>query len=204
MPLIINIDPKFTSINLSSTIKKYWNKSLKDREVVFNLKKVEWISLEEITFLFGWIRHVKHNNPNLKKFFAELPSLNQTEYENFPDEQTKGETIRRRKTRLISLWDKGKIYDKSGLEKNEFDISTEINKYTNNKDLSDNNWHRIVPFFAIPVKDYHNVYELRETIKIDIEKKFNLQKHVLKMLTENTSNSIFENKSLSNIITTEL
>ena len=191
MPLTIIIDQKFTSVNLTPTINKYWKKSMTASEVIFNLKKVEWISLEEITFLFGWIRHVKHNNSNLKRIFVELPPVNQTEPEQFPDEQTKEETIRRRKTRLISLWDRWRIYEKCELESDEFNVTTEINKYINNKELNDNNWHRIVPFFAIPVNEYHNVYELRETIKVDVEKKFRLQEHVLQMLTENTSNSIF-------------
>lgn len=204
MSLTITIEQKFTSVNLSSIILKYWERSMTESEVVFNLKKVEWISLEEITFLFGWIRHVKYNNFNLKKIYIELPPISQNEPEIFADKQTKDETIRRRKTRLISLWERWKIYEKCGLRTNEFNVTTEINKYIDNKDLDDNNWHRIVPFFAIPVNEYHNVYNLRETIKADVEKKFRLQEHVLQILTENTSNSVFENKSLCNIITTEL
>ncbi|MES2559405.1 MAG: phosphoribosyltransferase [Bacteroidota bacterium] len=204
MPYQINFDSKLTPISLNSIIKNDWEKSFIESDVIFNLKKIEWLSLEEITFLFGWFRQVKLNNKNLRNLRVELPTTTQSEPEIFPDEEIKKETIKRRRTRLISLWDNWKIYEKCGLLESQMNVTNDINKYVGKNDLEDNNWHKIIPFFAIPINDYENIDELRELIKIDVENKFNLQEHVLSILTLHTSNSAFENKSLSNIITTEL
>jgi len=204
MPLTIIFDEKFTSINLDAVIAKYWKDSFTEREVIFNLKKIEWISLEEMTFLFGWIRAIKRQNKKLAKIFVELPSLQESEPEIFKNDQIRSEIIRRRRTRLISLWDKWKIYEKCELQPDDFNVTSEINKFVNKQELNDNNWHKVVPFFAIPIGKYQNVNELRETIKAEIEQKFKLQEHVQRILADNTSNSVFSNKSLSQIITTEL
>ena len=200
----IQFDTKFTSKDLTSFINTYYERSMIEKEVVFSMKKLEWIAVEELTFLFGWIRNVKLNNKNLKKIFVELPTISQTEPEVFKDEKEREETIRRRRTRLISLFENWKIMSACDLTANEINVDSDLNPYLGESHLTDNNWHSIIPFKAIPFVDYHSYDELRENIKSEVERKFKLQDRTIKLLTNHTTKSIFDNKTLSNIITTEL
>ncbi|MCX6319890.1 MAG: phosphoribosyltransferase [Bacteroidetes bacterium] len=200
----IEFDAKFTSRDLTTFINVYYEKSMNASEVIFSMKKLEWIAVEELTFLFGWIRNVKFNNEKLKMIFVELPTINQTEPEDFKDEKEKDETIRRRRTRLISLVENWKIISACGLAADEININRDINSYLGKSHLTDNNWHSIIPFKAIPFLNYHSYNELRENIKSEVEGKFKLQERTIKLLTSHTTKSIFDNKTLSNIITTEL
>lgn len=200
----IIFDKKFTSKDLTSFIDTYYEKSMIESEVIFSLKKLEWIAVEELTFLFGWIRNVKFNNPNLKKIFIELPTISQTETEDFKDEKEKEETKRRRRTRLISLFENWKIMAACGLSYSEINVNSDLNPYLGKSQLIDNNWHSIIPFKAIPFVDYHSYIELIENVKSEVKGKFKLQDRTIELLTNYTTKSVFDNKTLSNIITTEL
>jgi orotate phosphoribosyltransferase len=202
--MTILFETKFTSKDLSPYINNYYEKSMNESEVIFSMKKLEWIAVEELTFLFGWIRNVKFNNKKLEKIFVELPTTSQTEPEIFKDEKEKNETIRRRRTRLISLVENWKMIDACGLNKSEINVDSDLNLYLGKSHLADNNWHSIIPFKAIPFVNYHSYNELRENIKSEVEKKFKLLYRTEKLLEKHTTKSIFDNNTLSNIITTEL
>jgi hypothetical protein len=161
---------KFTSKDLTSFVVNYYDKSMTENEVVFSLKKIEWISVEELTFLFGWIRNVKYNNVNLKKLFVELPTVGQSEPESFENSLVKEEIIRRRRTRLISLYENWRITQACDLKANESNLTSDINQYLGKGNLADNNWHSIIPFKAIPFLKYESYKELVENIKSEVKK----------------------------------
>lgn len=200
----ISFDPKFTSKDLNGIINTHFQKSLTETEVVFSLKKLEWVGVEEITFLFGWIRHVKRFNPNLKRLFVELPTLNQSEPEKFKNETTRRETIRRRRTRLISLVENWKIISACELSSGEINVDSNLNPHLGKSDLMDNNWHSIIPFKPVPFMKYKSHSDLMANIRSEVHEKFKLHTKVVKLLGKYTSRSVFDNQMLSNIITTEL
>lgn len=53
--LTINLKTKFTSINYEEVIEQYYYKSYNENTVHFDLQKLEWIAIEQFTFLLSWI-----------------------------------------------------------------------------------------------------------------------------------------------------
>ena len=69
--LEIDLKEKFTSVHFEEVISKYWKSSLEEKNIEFNLTKLEWIAIEQITFLVSWINELTDLN---KKVSVLLPS----------------------------------------------------------------------------------------------------------------------------------
>lgn len=69
--LQIDLKEKFTSVHFEEVISKYWKSSFEDKKIEFNLSRLEWIAIEQITFLVSWINELADLN---KKVSVLLPS----------------------------------------------------------------------------------------------------------------------------------
>ncbi len=69
--LEIDLKEKFTSVHFEEVISKYWKSSFEEKNIEFNLTKLEWIAIEQITFLVSWINELAALN---KKVSVLLPS----------------------------------------------------------------------------------------------------------------------------------
>jgi len=69
--LQIDLKDKFTSVHFEGVISKYWKLSLEETNIEFNLTKLEWIAIEQITFLVSWVNELADLKKNVSVF---LPS----------------------------------------------------------------------------------------------------------------------------------
>jgi hypothetical protein len=69
--LQVDLKDKFTSVHFDNVLSKYWNASLEAKEIEFNLSQLEWIAIEQITFLISWINELADLKKNV---FILLPS----------------------------------------------------------------------------------------------------------------------------------
>ena len=60
--LQIDLKKKFTSVNFEEVISNYWKCSFLEENIEFDLSKLEWIAIEQITFLISWINHLVDSN----------------------------------------------------------------------------------------------------------------------------------------------
>ena len=67
----IDLGNKLTSVNFEQLISKYWKVSLNEKIIEFNLSRLEWIAIEQITFLISWINELSNQN---KRVSILLPS----------------------------------------------------------------------------------------------------------------------------------
>lgn len=194
--LIIEFGEKFTSGSFDEYVERYFNRCFDYQNVIFQLENIEWISLEEIVFLFGWIRYIKKHHPNLKKLKINLPKL--SPYSNNIQEK-------RRHKRLLNLWNVWKIWKCCDLDlSEETNVDSSINKYVDAYLQRDANWHTIIPFTCLDSSDITSFNSIRDNIESRVNAKFNLTEEVEQLLEKYSSLSSFENKALSGIITTEL
>jgi hypoxanthine-guanine phosphoribosyltransferase len=56
--LHIDLGKKFIKENFDQLYTAYWAKSFGSTTVQFDLRKLEWIAIEQITFLFGWVKEL--------------------------------------------------------------------------------------------------------------------------------------------------
>lgn len=66
--LQIDLKDKFTSVHFENVLSKYWKASLEEKSVQFNLSRLEWIAIEQVTFLVSWINELA----DLKKSVSVL------------------------------------------------------------------------------------------------------------------------------------
>lgn len=199
----INFGKKFTPIHLDNIVKQYWEvaANAKPSEVIhFHLDEIEWIALEEITFLFGWFRHLILNN---KKIKIHLPLY--------------GSDFKKH-NQLINLWGKWKIYsflsllegnNKLGEYFNNIDtyINTIIDNQVKKKQFKQDNLEddiTVVPFQAIGTSGYGDIRSIDDLVINKIHKPLNLAKQVFEVLEQNTDLSANENLLLSRIVANEL
>jgi len=69
--LHIDLSEKFTSVNFEVVISKYWKTSFLVSYIEFDLSKMEWIAIEQITFLICWINELTLLEKNVT---VQLPS----------------------------------------------------------------------------------------------------------------------------------
>ncbi|WP_282126269.1 phosphoribosyltransferase [Marinifilum flexuosum] len=194
--LKVKFGKKFTSKDIDLFVEENFSKSLLCEHCIFDLTEIEWIPVEEVTFLFGWIRYVKNNNKDLKSFKVNFAMLSPVE--------SNDNYIRRRK-RLLNLWNIWKIWDKCELNlSKETNLSNDINKYIDVHYQYDSNWHNIVPFTKLDSKNINDLRDLRGRVERNIYDRFNLSSKINKLLSTYSALSPFENKALSGIISTEL
>lgn len=68
--MIINLETKFTSVNFEKIVSNYWKESFEAKNVEFDMSILQWIAIEQITFLISWINSLA----NLKiKVTLRLP-----------------------------------------------------------------------------------------------------------------------------------
>lgn len=69
--LQIDLEEKFTSVHFEKVLSKYWEASLEEKKIEFNLTRLEWIAIEQLTFLISWVNELV----DLKKSVSiSLPS----------------------------------------------------------------------------------------------------------------------------------
>lgn len=202
----IVIGDKFTSIHLDNIIRQYWDlakKASSKEQIVFDLKDIEWIATEELTFLFGWFRYLKHLGKNI---YIELPPIHTTDI--------------RKKRRLVSLYLRWRIdsflpiNNSTGYKEIEkyFNVSEGINKIITAElekakktgHLDDNSWHKIIPFYALDANFDQKRDNLRDELKTHLKDVFTLEHEIEQLLNAETAYSPFHNRTLSHIISTEL
>lgn len=208
---------------------KHWEKSFSDTTstIIFDLTILEWISTEQIAFLFAWIRNLKHES---KTVIVRLPfRYLLTSYPPGPKlpnllsslklspgvvADDSAERINRRKTCGSYLLTVYGLLDKVGLKEADFEHMTEPAQYfKESKGLSKNN-HQVIPFttFEFPEMSYEIKYDTHfyEIIGSNLHASakaaniFDLQNEIATILRKYACYSPFESKILSNVITQEL
>jgi hypothetical protein len=58
----IDLKSKFTSVNFELVLSNYWAASFEETNIEFNLSRLEWIAIEQITFLISWINKLVNQN----------------------------------------------------------------------------------------------------------------------------------------------
>lgn len=192
----IPIGIKFTQVNLEFFVSKYWDDSFKAEGVNFDLSNTEWVSSEEITFLFSWMRRLKKNNVNVK---IQLPFTERGLGD--IDEIALG---RRRflKYYLLSVW--GMF--RTGIALPQFENISGFSEFAKQKGIF-NYGKKIIPFKVIDTK-YNQKKDTVDTNYEIIKAKegglFTIEEEIINLLNENDCYSPFENKVISDIITKEL
>lgn len=185
---------KFTSISINKYLPDL-NKSMsgKHKQVVFNLEKIEWVSVTGLTFLFGWIRQLNKRKVEIEIKFSDFSSLSD-------------ETQKQRIISLYVWWEMYKLFkDSPKTESSYFNIGSEMEKfYTQKKNLDGPHWKRVIPFKILKSSFPSDQYIIRDKIKSDVSDLFSLNKDVIQLLQENTCYDPFENELLSDVIVTEL
>lgn len=202
----IEFGERFTSKDLNRIIEDFWektNNAPEDEILNFDLTSTSWISLEELNFLFGWLRYLILKG---KKVYVNLPELNPSNVRRF--------------RRVVSLWVRWKIYtlipfnQLTGRYEYEkyFNITNQINKIIEiemkkdelHQQFNDNNFHKIIPLNFLEASYQDDFRLLREILSKELEGIFKVEKQIEDLLNRETCYSPFQNKTLSNIITTEL
>lgn len=197
--LIIEFPERFTQVNLDHFYKIYFIKSQsKDFEsIVFDIERLQWISSEQVTFLFAWVRK---SITSQKKLVVKLPFS----YNKFSGDNA--DILKRRRLIKFYLWEVWKIYT-LGLKQQEFKNTEDINnlyKFYENSSIG----KRVLPFQRINVQENYNILEIdsqfRKLTNNGGQSIFNIEHNIEKMLEENDCFSPFENRVISDIITKEL
>lgn len=196
-------------------------------QIIFDLSLTEWISTEQITFLFAWIRNVRQRN---KKVTVKLPlredfrrhlspqqvnwlkqryrSVDQGE---FVESRSRIERRARSSAFLMVVYG---LFDTIGLTQHDFINLVDREVYNNEVSRLRTNTHQVIPFtsFDVSYKASHakhdtQFYEVIETglsTNSRTQGVFNLQGEIQNLLINNACYSPFESKILSNVITQEL
>lgn len=195
--IIIKFETKFTQKDLENCINNFWTKSFEAKNIIFDLSHTQWISSEEVTFLFSWIVKLKAKEKKLKII---LPYSFQYEKEDI-DNKDRRKFL---KYYLLRVWG---MFDKLGLSDLDFENIDDYNRsITKNEKF--NYGKKIIPFQRIPVTytDYatEKVDEKFNLIKSPKNGVFFLESDIIKFLNLNECYSPFENKVISDILTKEL
>jgi len=193
---------KFTPAKLDNIIEEYWEKAANTKSNVtinFQLENIEWISLEEITFLFGWFRYLILNN---KKIKIHLPEYN-SDYKRY--------------NQLVNLWGKWKIFSVVNIYEGNreleefFNIDSSVNKIIDyqirNKQFNQDNLEdviTVVPFQAIGTTGYGDIRSIDDLIINKIHKPLNLMQTIKFVLDNSTDLMELDTLLLSKIVTNEL
>lgn len=70
--LRVDLEEKFTSLSFEKVVSTYWRKSFEEKNIRFTLSKLEWVAIEQMTFLVSWINKLVESG---KKVEIELPSI---------------------------------------------------------------------------------------------------------------------------------
>jgi hypothetical protein len=206
--VIIVIKEKFTVHDFPMLMNNFYNDSLASKEIIFDLERLEWISLEAITFLFGWINNLKNKNKSCT-VKVKLPNPNILESDKSGGLIDYNKSLRRER-RLISLLETW--YFRFFCDINADDIINppsnqyydQIEDRRKNINLSDNNWHKIIPFRKLDTTIYESLENIRTNLDTELNEIFTLEEDVSQILDRFSTKTPFINKTLSHLITVEL
>ena len=191
----IKIAKKFTQKDIDIFIDKYFVACLEtlDSEIVFNLEQLEWISAEEITFLFALMRKLILKEMNV---IVKMPIISKK----FEDDDDKA--IERRTIANFHLYRDWKMFHTGVKDYNFINLISNINTLIDKKATS-NKTNKILPFQIIPTERFSD-----EAVDSRFYQKskdqFNIDNNIVDLLNSNKCYSPFENKVISEIITKEL
>ena len=201
-PLKILFGKKYTAQNFEEILEVYWERSQSDQYdlVVFDLRELEWIALEEITFLFGWFRQLLIKGQQIKILLPDY-------YGDYKKHNS-----------LKNLWGKWKIYSfyydlvpKPSILEDYFTVDEHVNNIIKDQvrksqfdqeNIDDD--ITVVPFQHLSAYGYGNVRSIDDLIVNKIHKPLNLSKQVYDVLRKHTDISAKDNLLLSKIVTNEL
>jgi hypothetical protein len=198
--------------------------------VLFDFTLTEWVTAEQITFLFAWIRNVKLSG---KKITVRLPyrsnlinlvksgKIGKQEMERltgkysdqkggYIDSQTRIERRLRCNAFLMAVYG---LYDRVGLDLYDFENMADNVTYNLESRRLEENFHQVIPFTYLDISaPYDTKYDLsfQDVIALRGKKNangfpiFQLQKEIQELLKKYACYSPFESKILSNVITQEL
>lgn len=193
----ITFATKFTQKSLEYYIKQFWNNSFEADSVTFDLSVTEWVSSEEVAFLFSWVVKLRASN---KKVKVILPYS----YDISNDSKDSKDRRKFLKYYLLKVW--GML---SNVELTDLNFENLEGYMASLKENAKFNYgKRIIPFQRIPVSftDYasEKVDEKYNSIKSSESGVFFLESEIINFLNQNDCYSPFENKVISDIITKEL
>jgi orotate phosphoribosyltransferase len=204
----IKFEKKFTQKDLDVFVEEYFADSLENNSIVeFDLEQLEWITSEEITFLFAWLRKLHLLN---KRLTVQLPSSLVKEGDEFQLTsigQTVNKSLQRRKFIKYYIWSVWRMFtidDSDILKANNIKLENidDINKLIDEQEGRDYG-KKILPFQIINT-------ELNSDDAVDVKfytntkRRFSIDKDIIQLLNENNCYSPFENRVISDIITKEL
>ncbi|SEW04113.1 hypothetical protein SAMN05428988_1505 [Chitinophaga sp. YR573] len=173
----VNVGKKLSSVNFESLINEHWTPSLTEERILFNLKILEWITVEQITFLISWIKHLSKKN---KKVYIHLPAADGIPLDSI---------IARRRHRCLNLlladWKMDKLFDSNVLftYPDSFKVTKQPKEY--------------VPFHSLTVHPY-NILTFDSDFEKLYDKKLERFKNYSKeLLATNLDLSFFENHYLN-------
>ncbi len=182
---------------------QYLSKSQSEDNIKFDFSITEWISTEEIAFVFAWIRELRDSG---KKVIVSLPFP----YSKF--EQDTPQRVERRKRLnvfLLAVWGMlSKLHMSSDLFENILD---EYNRHV--ASLEKYGVHKIIPFTIIdcsrqgPDKvlvDKKHQELIAGELTDSNEPLFHLESELVTLLTDNLCYSPFESKIISHVLNKEL
>ncbi len=232
-----NIFSKNVPLTLSSPAGKIvllsqWDISFLEQTtvVVFDLSLTEWVSTEQIAFLFAWIRNVKLKG---KKVTVRLPyrnhlenligvTLNKARYEKlatrykekdilFQDNDYRIKRRRRSNTFLMAVYG---LFTRVGLGEDDFENMADTAQYNRESRMVMQNDQQIIPFtvFDVAARHQHIKHDTHFNDIINNHpdaahrsgKVFELQNEIQGILRNSFCYSPFESKILSSVITQEL
>ena len=190
----ISLGVKYTSRDLDLLNKGIWEQSFQSKVVSFDFQKLEWISLSEISFIYGWIFQLLHRNIKVTIRLQDADNI---------DRNSKVYERRQRcyttlvfKYSLLAVFqdEEGKslvAFDHHGMRTND--------RY---KPIYDDS---LIPFYRIKAGNYKNEEASKEfeVIQRGMLENVPMYERIKEMLNQEGLNQI-DNNSLTYVLTKEL
>jgi len=77
--LQIDLKDKFTSVHFEKVLSNYWKASLEEKRIEFNLSRLEWVAIEQITFLVSWINELVDLKKNVSVLLPSSKDIQTTD-----------------------------------------------------------------------------------------------------------------------------
>ena len=176
--LRIDFGKKFTSANCSSIFDKYWHNSLKENLIIFDLKRVEWIAIEQTSFLLSWINYLLNKSKKVNIELADSQDIT-----NDPNREL---IILRRQTALHHLIYEWRLIQNTNNKAEVFygDIKPKIRPVVLN------------PFYCLSKFEYNAESFDRDFNDVYLRKLADFTHYIEKELKQNTFLSYFDNHLL--------